>query len=77
MEDGEDWVYPAAGFGGVGYVSGRRVRCLTPEVQMLCHTGYEPHRASYEDVAALNRRFGIPVPEEYRRPPESFLPRTS
>lgn len=36
MESGEDWVYPASGFAGTGLVSGRRVRCLTPEVQMLC-----------------------------------------
>ena len=78
MESGEDWVYPASGFAGLGYVAGRRVRCLTPEVQMLCHTGYEPHhQASYEDVMALSRRFGIPVPKEYSLPPESYLPRTA
>lgn len=76
MESGEDWVYPASGFAGLGYVAGRRVRCLTPEVQMLCHTGYEPHQASYEDVMALSRRFGIPVPKEYSLAPKSYLPRT-
>ncbi|MBA2643234.1 MAG: aminoglycoside nucleotidyltransferase [Actinobacteria bacterium] len=77
MESGEDWVYPAAGFAGLGYLAGRRVRCLTPEVQMLCHTGYEPHQASYDDVMALSRRFGIPVPKEYSLPPESYRPRTA
>ncbi|CAN5228075.1 aminoglycoside nucleotidyltransferase [soil metagenome] len=75
-ESGEDWVYPVAGFAGLGYVAGRRVRCLTPEVQMLCHTGYEPHQASYDDVMTLSRRFGIPVPKEYSLPPESYLART-
>ena len=60
METGEDWIYPAAGFAGEGIVSGRRIRCLSPEVQLLCHTGYEPHRTSYEDVVALSRRFGLP-----------------
>ena len=75
MENGEDWTYPAAGFEGSGVVLGRRVRCLTPEVQMLCHGGYEPHRTSFEDVWALSRRFGIPVPAEYRRPAESYLSR--
>ena len=77
MESGEDWVYPASGFAGLGYVAGRRVRCLTPEVQMRCHTGYEPHQASYEDVTALSRRFGIPVPKEYSLSPESYVPRTA
>ncbi|CAA9298825.1 MAG: hypothetical protein AVDCRST_MAG93-4452, partial [uncultured Chloroflexia bacterium] len=27
-------------FGGAGSIDGRSVRCLTAEVQMLCHTGY-------------------------------------
>lgn len=75
MENDEEWCYPAAGFSGSGRVSDKRVRCLTPEVQMLCHTGYVPHRSSYDDVWALSRRFGIPVPEEYRGPRESYLPR--
>jgi len=71
MDNGQDWIYPAAGFCGAGYVSERRVRCLAPEVQMLCHSGYEPHRTSFDDVWALNRRFDIPVPEEYRGSRES------
>jgi lincosamide nucleotidyltransferase A/C/D/E len=71
-ESGENWIYPGSGFAGIGYVLGRQVRCLTPEVQMLCHTGYEPHRTSFDDVAALNRRFGIPVPEEYRLSAECY-----
>ena len=57
LEDGEDWVYPAAGFEGTGSILGRRVRCLTPEVQLLCHSGYEPHRTSFDDVHALCERF--------------------
>lgn len=75
MANGEDWIYPASGFAGTGLVSGCRVRCLTPRIQMLCHTGYEPHHASYEDVMALSRRFGVPVPAEYSGPPESYPPR--
>ncbi len=72
LEDGEDWVYPAAGFEGTGSILGRRVRCLTPEVQLLCHSGYEPHRTSFDDVHALCERFGLPVPDEYRRSAETY-----
>jgi lincosamide nucleotidyltransferase A/C/D/E len=75
METGEDWAYPAAGFDGEGRVLGRRIRCLTPDVQLLCHLGYTPHLSSYDDVWALCRRFGLTVPEEYRRPRESYEPR--
>jgi lincosamide nucleotidyltransferase A/C/D/E len=76
MESGEIWIYPASGFAGVGVVSGQEVRCLTPEVQMLCHTGYEPHRSSYDDVWALGRRFSLRVPDEYRSPRETYPLRT-
>ena len=72
MDDGDEWIYPAAGFTGTGRVLNREVRCLTPEVQVLCHAGYEPHRSSYDDVHALCGRFGIPVPREYRGQRESY-----
>jgi lincosamide nucleotidyltransferase A/C/D/E len=72
MDSGEQWIYPAAGFTGTGRVLDRYVRCLTPEVQILCHSGYKPHRGSYDDVWALSQRFGIPVPTEYRRSRESY-----
>jgi lincosamide nucleotidyltransferase A/C/D/E len=76
LDDGQDWIYPAAGFEGDGFVLDQRVRCLTPEIQMLCHTGYEPHLASFDDVAALSQRFGLAVPGGYRRPRESYRLRT-
>ena len=72
MENGHDWIYPASGFAGEGRVSGGWVRCLTPEAQMLCHEGYEPHLSSYDDVWALSDAFGIPVPDAYRGPRESY-----
>src|SRR5262245_25062500 len=37
MQNGEDWTFPADGFKGTGTIHGRAVRCLTPEVQVLCH----------------------------------------
>jgi lincosamide nucleotidyltransferase A/C/D/E len=72
MDDGEDWQYPAAGFEGTGRIRGREVRCLTPEIQILYHTGYEPRRKSYDDVTALGKRFGLPVPAEYRGSRDSY-----
>lgn len=58
MDDGLDWAYPAAGFAGTGRVLGRDVRCLTPEVQVLCHAGYELDETDLHDLAALRERFG-------------------
>jgi lincosamide nucleotidyltransferase A/C/D/E len=52
-------IYPASGFAGTGIVAGREVMCLTPEVQMLCHsTGYEPGETDFHDVRLLHARFG-------------------
>jgi lincosamide nucleotidyltransferase A/C/D/E len=59
MDDGRDWVYPAAGFGGRGRIGGREVRCLTPEVQVLVHDGYELTDKDYTELRLLHERFGV------------------
>jgi hypothetical protein len=62
--NGEDWIYPAAGFGGRGHILGREVPCLTPEVVLVNHTtGYALDEAHQNDVRALSERYGIPLPE--------------
>ena len=64
MESGRDWVYPASAFGGRGRILGREVRCLTPDIQLVCHaTGYTLDEAHRRDVLALCERFGLPVPD--------------
>jgi lincosamide nucleotidyltransferase A/C/D/E len=63
MEDGGEWIFPAAGFGGSGRILGRRVPCLTPEVVMVNHTtGYTLDDEHQRDVRALGERYGLPVP---------------
>lgn len=58
MRDGRTWPYPAAGFAGTGIVGGRTVRCLTPEVQVLCHAGYDLQENGRHDLRMLAQRFG-------------------
>jgi lincosamide nucleotidyltransferase A/C/D/E len=68
MANGKDWVFPAPGFSGRGYVRGREVRCLSPEVQVLCHAhGYEPGETDFNDMAALQKRFGVELPDHLQR----------
>ena len=62
METGEDWPFPAAGFAGHGRIGGREVRCLTAEVEVLCHSGYELDDEDRADLAALAERFGVAIP---------------
>jgi lincosamide nucleotidyltransferase A/C/D/E len=64
MANGEDWIYPAEAFGGVGRILGQEVSCLTPEVVMISHTtGYALDDAHQRDVRALGDRYGIPLPD--------------
>jgi lincosamide nucleotidyltransferase A/C/D/E len=64
MANGEDWIYPADAFSGLGRILGDDVPCLTPEVVMISHTtGYTLDEAQRQDVTALGERYGIPLPD--------------
>lgn len=57
--------YPASSLSGAGRILGRPVRCLTAEYQLESHTGYEHDGEDVQDVLALHRAFGLPLPEQY------------
>jgi lincosamide nucleotidyltransferase A/C/D/E len=69
MENGDDWVFPAEGFSGHGRVEGNEVRCLSADVQMLCHaTGYTPGETDVHDMRLLNARLGTALLPPYDEP---------
>jgi lincosamide nucleotidyltransferase A/C/D/E len=63
MEDGKEWVYPAQGFTGQGSVDETSVRCLSPEIQVLVHAGYELTDKDYRELYLLRERFGVEPPK--------------
>ncbi len=65
MSEGREWVYPSRGFAGRGRVGGRVVRCLSAEVQMLVHDGYELTAKDYRELYLLHERFGVELPAKY------------
>ena len=68
MENGSDWIFPAAGFSGRGVVQGMSVRCLSAETQVLCHAhGYVPTEKDLRDMELLQERFGVELPPHLRR----------
>lgn len=68
MANGEDWIFPAAGFAGRGEILGVNVRCLSPDVQVLCHAhGYVPKEKDLRDMELLAVRFGVELPPHLRR----------
>jgi lincosamide nucleotidyltransferase A/C/D/E len=66
LDDGQTWVYPAEGFTGRGTVDGAPVRCLSPEVQVRVHAGYELTEKDYRELYLLRRRFGVEPPASIR-----------
>jgi len=59
--DGADCPYPADGF-GQGRLLGSTVPCLTAEVQLEHHCGYEPRERDRRDMAALAQAYGLVLP---------------
>ena len=62
---GDEFVYPPGSTEARGRIVGRAVRCLTPELLVAFHLGYEPRDIDRRDMAALAERYGLEVPDPY------------
>jgi lincosamide nucleotidyltransferase A/C/D/E len=65
LQDGTSWRYPPEGFAGRGRVAGQPVACLTADVQVRCHLGYEPDDTDRHDLRLLVERLGMKLPRPY------------
>ncbi len=59
--------YPADSLTGTGTISGRTVRCISPQWMVKFHSGYELTEKDYRDVSAICETYGIALPGEYSR----------
>lgn len=62
---GGEYVYPPGSTHARGRIGGREVRCLTPELLVTFHVGYEPRDIDRRDMAALAQRYGLRLPDPY------------
>jgi lincosamide nucleotidyltransferase A/C/D/E len=62
LDDGAWGAYPAEGFTGVGMIGGRRVRCVTPQLQLRHHLGYPPDETDRHDLRLLAEHFRLNLP---------------
>ena len=62
--DGE--VYPLKIFSGVGKIGNFDVACIEPVSQVVFHLGYEFDENDRHDVLLICKKFGIPIPEQYK-----------
>jgi lincosamide nucleotidyltransferase A/C/D/E len=65
-DDGRVFIYPADAFGR-GRIDGHDVPSLTADQLVRFHLGYEPEEHDRLDMAVLQERLGIAVPEPYGR----------
>jgi lincosamide nucleotidyltransferase A/C/D/E len=65
LGDGTWGCYPADGLGGTGTIAGRPVSCITPELQLRHHLGYEPEASDRYDLRQLAERFHLSLPAPY------------
>ncbi len=59
--------YPIESLAGSGTINGYSVRCITAEWMVKFHAQYEPDETDFRDVLALCTRFGLALPETYRK----------
>ncbi len=60
----EEPVFERQALAGEGLIAGFAVRCLSPEMQMVCHTGYALPDKHLRDLELLHERFGVEYPKE-------------
>jgi lincosamide nucleotidyltransferase A/C/D/E len=69
--DGNGWqrlgerswgLYPAADLDASGLIAGRRVRCISADLQLRFHLGWEWADTHERDLSVLARHTGIPLP---------------
>jgi len=65
--EAEGFIFERQDLLGEGMIAGFAVQCITPEKQMLCHTGYELPDKQLHDLELLHEKFGVEYPDEYSR----------
>ena len=63
--EAETFIFKRQDLAGAGLIAGFAVQCLTPEMQMLCHTGYKLPDKQLRDLELLHKKFGVEYPAEY------------
>jgi len=69
--DDQGFVFKREDLAGEGIIAGVAVCCLSPKMQVLCHTGYDLPDVQSRDLGRLHDRFGVECPTEHSHPRQS------
>jgi lincosamide nucleotidyltransferase A/C/D/E len=65
LDDGCWGLYPREGLVAFGSVAGRRIPCVTAEVQVRHHFGYELDERDHADIRVLATVFRLELPPDF------------
>jgi lincosamide nucleotidyltransferase A/C/D/E len=66
--EGEEVVFKRQDLAGAGIIAGVAVQCVSPEMQVLCHMGYELPDKQLRDLELLHEKFGVEYRDTYSGP---------
>jgi len=58
-EEVAGFIFTQADLAGNGTIAGFHVKCISPEMQVYCHTGYELPEGQLRDLELLHEKFGV------------------
>jgi len=64
-DDAEDFIFKEQDLKGSGWINGVAVQCISPQSQMICHTGYALPDEQMRDLDLLHKKFGVVYPDGY------------
>jgi len=67
QQQGSFYRYPPDGFKSRGQLGGYTLQCISAEVQMECHLGYDPDDKDVYDMKLLHDGLGVRLRGKYRK----------
>ena len=62
-EDPDDFIFSNQDLTTIGWIDGVAVKCITPEMQIRTHLGYQLPKEHQQDLALLHEKFGDDMPD--------------
>lgn len=57
--DTEGFIFTEQDLAGEGSIAGFAISCISFEMQLKCHTGYQLPKSQVRDLELLNKKFGV------------------
>lgn len=62
--EAESFIFSREDLAGEGIIAGCSIKCISPAMQVYCHTGYKLPEIQLCDLELLREKFGVEVPNK-------------